>query len=476
MSLAIGLSASSFFLPSQLTYLFHQNINLSHDQQNINEKQLNQAKALELPAFYQYQRHINQIGSKNWLRASRGLAKSNSAIARELGNYYQQNENFKQARLWYLQGIKLGDDSARVSLAALLIAKNKYSQALKLLQPISKNNDALLLLTKIAIYQGDSAKINLQVPLLNQFDSGQKLVREMTKYKVYDKFSKSLTQTNFFNQNKTKSCIANIQMFATNLADLNYLEQQILQFETHSLSKYLCFNNIRYISLAETQCHHKNQDTIRCNETIWREKANSFTARYIGLLLPNGGANVNSGIMYLDNKDTVDVLAHEVSHLLGFVDEYPLPLNHAKCATQQADQFSHNIAVLTSNYSGSRNEVREKVLTQIPWRRFIDEETPIMTFENGFWRLGTPSEFHDKVGLFLSDTCGRKLNESDEEITEFSSFKPLNTQTQLTYFELKFPLLYQNILKRNPRQFLMPSFFYNIEAGLDMESYTEKDH
>ena len=95
MSLALGLSASSFFLPTQLSYLFNQKINQLHDHKNISEKQLSQANVLKLPAFYHYQRNTYQVGSEHWLRASRGLAKSNPAIARELGDYYQQNENFK---------------------------------------------------------------------------------------------------------------------------------------------------------------------------------------------------------------------------------------------------------------------------------------------------------------------------------------------------------------------------------------------
>jgi len=459
MGLTVGLSSSSFFLPAHLSYLINQ--------QQANDKDLLQAELLKLPTFYHYQRSVEIIGSARWLRASRALAESNGAIASELANHYQSKGNLLRAIFWYRQAIKLNNQNARILLATLFTVQQQYEQALAVIAPITNNDQALLLAAQIAIYQGKSSKVLGLVQRLNKFISGQELIDKIERYQVI-----AHQQPKFLHNYETKaapakSCPVDIQMFATNLADLEYLEQLVKEFDLHPLSNYLCFEKIRYIPLTELDCYHKEQQRIQCNEAIWQDKKNTISTRYVGVLLPYGGANVNSGIMYLDNKDTVDVLAHEVAHLLGFVDEYPLPIKHAKCADQQNMPFAHNIAVINSSYSGERKTIRAQVLKEIPWRAFIEKDTPIMSLENNQWQLGTPAAFNDEVGLFVSETCRKSSRNSDEIIEQFASYKPIKQQSQLTYFELKFPLQYLQILAVSPRRFLMPSFHHNITLALN---------
>jgi hypothetical protein len=82
------------------------------------------------------------------------------------------------------------------------------------------------------------------------------------------------------------------------------------------------------------------------------------TTRYIAIMLPKGGANVHFGMLYFDAKDSIDVIEHEISHLLGFVDEYPLGKGHSKCRTSQQQISAQNIAVLQNGYQGERSAIR----------------------------------------------------------------------------------------------------------------------
>jgi tetratricopeptide (TPR) repeat protein len=445
MSLAIGLSSSSFFLPHYLSYLLTD----PDSSVQLTPKVLSQAQLLKLPAFYQYQLKSAVVGSSTWLSASRSLAKTNSVIATELAVFYQEKGNLHRASYWFNQAITLDNDNARLLYARLLIKQQNYQQAFIVLAPIVDKEEAMLLISNIAIVQGDQKQINKLIPQLSQFVKGRQIVAQIVKYQIVDVLPLAKKNNKTHNAKMATSCPADIQMFATNLSDLVYLEQLIDSFATHPLSNSLCFEPIRYISLAELACHHKPLDKAQCDETIWQNKSSTISTRYIGVLLPEGGANVNSGIMYLDNKDTADVLAHEVAHLLGFVDEYPLPSNHAKCAEQQSKPFAHNAVVINSNYNGQRAEIRKQVLKQIPWRAFINDDTPIMHFENNQWQLGTPAEFNAYVGLFASDTCKNSITLSKEGTEVFASYKPLKQQSQLNYFELKFPWQYQKIPYRH---------------------------
>ena len=450
LSLTTGLSSSSFFLPQYLSYLIAQ--------QDISEQQLAQAKSLRLPAYYHYQRSHHQIGSPLWLRASQVLALKSASIAYELAEIYQHAAEIERAIFWYHQAIKLNSTQARLSLADLMISQKSYQSALATLAPLVQSSEQATIHTaKLNIALGQVDELQLLLPVLAKFPAGLALLKKITKYRMLgDVFSHYTTDDK---GKEIASCIADIQMFAVSLADLDYTARLILQFQEHPLSAYVCFSPVRYLNTNDLDCYHKKQAMIRCHNRMWIKQAKSITTTYIGLMLPQGGANVNAGIMYLDSRDTVDVLAHEVAHLLGFIDEYPLPENHAKCAQPQLKPFAHNIAVLNLRYQGQQQQLRREILSQVPWRLLIADDTPIMTVDKdtGEWRLGTPSAFEDKIGLFVSATCQKKSVVLMKETTPFAAFKPIKSHSQLSYFELDFPVVYQQLLAADRRRFMMPS-------------------
>ena len=142
------------------------------------------------------------------------------------------------------------------------------------------------------------------------------------------------------------------------------------------------------------------------------------------------------------------MFVHEISHLLGFVDEYPLPTNHQNCLQYQKEIFANNIAVLARVYQGSKTVIRQKVLSQLAWGAFIKNSTPILQRVKALsdvdnltkieqWQLGTPTTYNQEVGLFLSESCDN---------TQLQAFKPLYKQTKLRYCEKTLPILYSQIL------------------------------
>ena len=73
--------------------------------------------------------------------------------------------------------------------------------------------------------------------------------------------------------------------------------------------------------------HCENVDAhtrIRCDITPLAANLKDRQFTHLVIFARQGKANVHNGIMYLDQKDTYDVLIHELAHFAGFVDEYPL--------------------------------------------------------------------------------------------------------------------------------------------------------
>jgi tetratricopeptide (TPR) repeat protein len=469
MSLVLAITVSSFFLPQYLTHF------LKQDTQN--ETVLSFSKSLKLPAYFQHQRRNAPVGSSIWLKNTIALLDENPQYTLDIADYYLNEKQFAKAIFWYQQAINNGLDKGRPTLAALYFQQQNYRQAKAVLSPVfdtHRNADienSLVLLMEIALIEGDITEVSRLTNKLKKFNQHHELIAELTNYQVFAHVSpvhttsstKLLTDLGRLD-NDTKSCQTSIQFYATNLDDLRYITGLIEQVSGQPLSKYICFAAVRYIPLPSLKCSHGNDEAITCNEAIWQSYKHQINTRYIGVMVPDGGAKVHNGILYLDNKDTVDVLAHELAHLLGFIDEYSLPLNHSRCSQPQDKAFAHNIAVLAKVYRGDKKDIRNKVLKQLPWRAFIKSETPILTQQSNGWILGTPVDFKDEIGLFKSDTCQKV---SADPAINIQAYKPLTKRTSLHYFELKFPALYQRLLEKETRKFLMPSFHRNIEKALN---------
>ena len=63
---------------------------------------------------------------------------------------------------------------------------------------------------------------------------------------------------------------------------------------------------------------------ISCNIAPLASRLKDRQFTHLVIFTRQGKANVHNGIMYLDQKDSYDVLIHELAHFAGFVDEYPL--------------------------------------------------------------------------------------------------------------------------------------------------------
>ena len=453
LSLLITVSISSFFWLSSLVVAF-ENGHASHAQLNYISK-----FGLRPMLYERFATLSNK--DKKWLNIAKSFAKTDGNVAFILAKYYLENQRNEEAKLWFSQAIRLKHHKARLHLAKIYLENSKNKQAKALLQPIENDILALQLLMKLAIREGDSTLIARYNRLFKQ----QNLVNHSTQKNLYQKLEK-YSVINNVNINLGKTCAVTIAPFATNLKNLDYLVRLTSSPKLAAFLPYLCFTPVRYISKQMLNCDHDEDEAIRCDESIWYKKLDeiSLKPRYLAILVDKGGANVNSGILYLDANDTEKVFLHELAHLLGFIDEYPLPIKHLRCLGKQTSMFSHNIAVLPRVYHGSQQFVRAKILAQLPWAKYIANTTPLTTKTEKGWVIGTTGGTLDTVGAFIAESCNG---------SNLVSVKPVNHTTAMRYFEETIPALYLQLLSDNPRQFLMPSYTKNVKIALKGKNNAE---
>jgi hypothetical protein len=443
MSLVIILLLSSFF--------FIESYREKIVQARISAEQLSRLDAIEFLTDANERLAKLRVAENRraWLHLAQLYGKENADIAFGVAEYYLKQDNIISAKLWLKQAIRQQHQEARLTLAAHYFKTKQYRKSKSLLLPILDNERALVLLYKLAMQLGDTA-------FMAQHQTKLARSENSNFYQQLRSFSIFSTAKNKINQ----SCQINVQLFATNLAGLQHGEKLTSQFQQHKLSAYICLQAPKYIPSHELSCQTKPQQRISCQADVWATRTD-ISSRYIGLIAEKGGANVDNGIMYIDQQDGVDVLAHELSHLLGFIDEYPLPSQHQKCQQSQQSIFSHNLVTLPNSYYGERAEIRKRILLQLPWASLIKDSTPILIKHDKAWKLATPLSYQHEVGIFSARTCDKS--------NKVQAYKPYAYRTQLEYFELGFPQSYIDIMAIAPKQYLMPSYHFNVSRDLALQ-------
>ena len=486
----IFLSSSSFFLSDYLAKQLGKN--------NYRSGQLIYGLKHDHIAALTIKEKAADFDSMNWLALNQKLGKSQASTALKLGHWYQNKSQQESntalnntAIMWFEQAIRLDSHQAAIALTKLYFNEDKLLKAQAALrqlpETLKSNNLAeirLVLRIKMAVYQGN---VTLVKQLLTSdkykrygHNKVHRLLADLNKYLV-------ITNTEVLKNNAggqinfpfkaSLPCITSLQLYATNLAHLKHLDQLIKTFqEQQALAPFICLPTPRYISKNRIDCMAQAEQAISCDEARWQSVAKEVSSRHIGLMLKEGGANVHLGILYFDVGDNADVFSHELSHLLGFVDEYPLSKGHDTCQGVQQKTFAHNIAVLANYYEGERENVRPRVLAGLAWAKEIKVTTPILqAVDNSIskqkkWRLGTPIAFKERIGVHLAESCQQSSALANvtrsQRVSGYSAFKPLNRRTQLRYFANEFPEEYLTLLKAKPLNYLMPSFHYNIAFAL----------
>lgn len=86
----------------------------------------------------------------------------------------------------------------------------------------------------------------------------------------------------------------------------------------------LCFNMPVFLDSQQLGCSEKSLERIQCDPKPLADVVLQSDATQLLVLAGRGGASYNNGWIQLPETATLPLLRHEMSHLFGFMDEYPL--------------------------------------------------------------------------------------------------------------------------------------------------------
>lgn len=404
------------------------------------------AKRFHLNGYHHFIRNTSTQGSIRWLTSTTYLANSDAILAFELANHFDDLGRTVQQKLWLKKASELKHTEASLLRIKTLIKEQKLVLAKQLLDRdfLSEEAQAYNLLIELALLQGDKEAYFEAKKQLQALAPKSNILTELAKVSI---FSDKL--------NPVEKCDISFFPVVTNLTSILRINQFIEQTKHSRFGQYVCFNPAKYLPLEQLHCQHDISNRIDCRVNVLNTQLQTGSSRYLLVMVPQGGANVNNGVLYLDQHDGIDVFYHELAHILGFVDEYPLPLNHAKCASEQT-HFSHNVAVLNIKQLTAleKTQRRERILANVPWRDKILPSTPVYVETPDGIEIGTPANYQAAVGLFRTNTCNRQSVSKG-----LQAYKPISMRSKMEYFELDFPELYWQLFDEDKTRFLMPAFF-----------------
>jgi hypothetical protein len=140
-----------------------------------------------------------------------------------------------------------------------------------------------------------------------------------------------------------------IQFVALSLVSFVQAKSFQMQFEKDKrlADLPLCVLPPIWLASESLKCDSRfnNKPRLGCDLYPLSQLTSPLSFTHMVVFAEEGKANVNNGVMYLDQSDTYSVFVHELAHFAGFVDEYALPdpLANYHCAKNVAPNMILNV-------------------------------------------------------------------------------------------------------------------------------------
>ena len=392
--------------------------------------------------YYSAMRSQNTADIRAWLKTSAELGHAQSQFEYAL----LQSEKSEKQR-WMRASAEAGYQPAIISMA-------KYTFEAK------DNSQAEVWLEKAAAFDALSA-----FKLANLYWKRGASAQAMAFFNkaAEQNFAPAQTALDTLQQNEMKAlsvlldvtpqgpnCAQTIQFTATSLVSLIQATAFYQQFEKDKRLADLpiCVLPPIWLQPDSLQCSNDfaNEARLGCELYPLSQFKTALSFTHLIIFAEQGKANVNNGVMYLDQSDTYSVFVHELAHFAGFVDEYALPENLANfhCGNNKAPNL----------LLSAQEEYLPKERANT-WKRALDAHNELQVLESD-----NPVLHH----IARSQTCKN---------TEFESFKPTQQMTFLEYHDVpNIPRVYRTLW----RQALLNSANYSaINDNLAIAAFANND-
>lgn len=262
------------------------------------------------------------------------------------------------------------DASAANTLAAKRLATDELDAALHWLQQAAKLGDSAALAHSLQLQQ------RLEGKLATAHWLAQAIADEQIQFDALNMQQRQ--QLGFWSKNDNiasvpgyispKGCAVTIQPVVSQLAGEQRWQLLLQQWQQHPelANLAVCFTELQRLESLELQCSEQSNQRIRCQTQPLQQLAASAEISQLLVIAGRGKASYNNGIIQLPDNASLALLQHEFFHLLGFIDEYPLPLTTAEQVCQT--RHIHPNIVLNNNIQPylSHWQLQDSELTLTP--------------------------------------------------------------------------------------------------------------
>lgn len=196
-------------------------------------------------------------------------------------------------------------------------------------------------------------------------------------------------------------CQQKVLTIVNDLAGYKHLPRLIKSFN-EQFSLPICFSQPIYLDAKQLACLNNANEPIACtiNDKLFIEQ---FEYHKLAIFVQSGVANAHGKRLSMRYSQSAHVLLHELMHLYGFIDEYPLktPLAKRICNVKTTSRIAKNIVVT----------------------RFGLNEKPTINYKGETW--------------YATNTCNN---------VGLQAYKPVNQTTHLELLDLAMPERYREWL------------------------------
>ncbi|MDX3772926.1 hypothetical protein QE250_02235 [Chromatiaceae bacterium AAb-1] len=316
------------------------------------------------------------------------------------------------------------DASAAFSLAGRRLAAAEYQSALHWFRQAAVLGNTGALEHALQLQQRLEGKLATAMWLQQQTDTTLPVAglsaSRLASLGLWQLAGESATSSAY---HSTEGCAVTLQpvaVYAQGVANWEVLLQQ-WQADPQLSRLPVCYLPLQTVESTELVCTEVSGQRIRCQYQVLNELVARGNFSQLVVIAGNGIASYNNGIIQLPEQAGLSLLRHEFMHVLGFIDEYPLP------AYVAADVCSESI-IRPNLIMGTAPEVLERYLS--------------------YWQLQ-----ENQIMLTAVDTCDTQNIQAYRVVAETNLMRFYETPLPSLYFELM-----QKVLLK-PQQ-IMPVQYY----------------
>lgn len=147
----------------------------------------------------------------------------------------------------------------------------------------------------------------------------------------------------------SRNCAEKVMLVVSDLSSFNQVKALKKRFET-TFDLPICLSEPVYFDATKIKCSNNPKTRIQCvlstNKVLER-----YTYDKLAFFSKHGIANAFANQLHMSYLQSERVLLHELMHLYGFIDEYPLKkaLAQRMCNVEKKTRIAKNIVVLPNS-------------------------------------------------------------------------------------------------------------------------------